>query len=62
MKRKDLHAFLNSIIMGNCVIVEFMYYEFTYNVHIMHVYIFHFDNVNVAESNYIDLKVNLKFY
>ena len=37
-----------------------MYYEFTYNVHIMHVYIFHFDNV--AESNYIDLKVNLKFY
>lgn len=48
--------------MGNCVIVEFMYYEFTYNVHIMHVYIFHFDNVNVAESNYIDLKVNLKFY
>lgn len=57
-----MHAFLNSIIITNCITVEFMYYELTYNVRIMHVCTFHFDNVNVAESNYIDLKVNLKFY
>lgn len=57
-----MYAFLNSIIITNCITVEFMYYELTYNVRIMHVCTFHFDNVNVAESNYIDLKVNLKFY